>query len=86
MNGVTSWMYWLGWWPVMAVNNILIGGILATLFNININHTIKFMAGAVPIPVFSLVIGTVVCLFLFVPSYFGIRLGTVFARCSGSLR
>ena len=38
INGVTSWMYWLGWWPVMAVNNILIGGILATLFNVDIQH------------------------------------------------
>ncbi len=83
INGVTSWMYWLGWWPVMAVNNILIGGILATLFNVNISHTIKFMAGAVPIPVFSLVIGTVICLFLFVPSYLGIRLGTAFATFLG---
>ncbi|MFZ0172380.1 MAG: APC family permease [Acidimicrobiales bacterium] len=83
INGVTSWMYWLGWWPVMAVNNILIGGILATLFNVNISHTIKFMAGAVPIPVFSLVIGTIVCLFLFIPSYLGIRLGTVFATVLG---
>ncbi|HLN04987.1 MAG TPA: amino acid permease, partial [Acidimicrobiales bacterium] len=83
INGVTSWMYWLGWWPVMAVNNILIGGILATLFNVNINHTIKFMAGAVPIPVFSLIIGTIICLFLFVPSYLGIRLGTVFATVLG---
>ncbi len=83
INGVTSWMYWLGWWPVMAVNNILIGGILASLFNINISHTIKFMAGAVPIPVFSLIIGTVLCIVLFVPSYFGIRLGTAFATVLG---
>lgn len=85
INGVTSWMYWLGWWPVMAVNNILIGGILASLFNVNITHTIKFMAGAVPIPVFSLIVGTVICLFLFVPSYLGIRLGTAFATVLGLL-
>jgi len=85
INGVTSWMYWLGWWPVMAVNNILIGGILATLFNVNISHTIKFMAGAVPIPVFSLVIGTLICLLLFIPSYLGIRLGTAFATVLGLL-
>jgi amino acid transporter len=79
INGVTSWMYWLGWWPVMAVNNILIGGILATLFNINISHTIKFMPGAVPVPIFTLIIATVICVLLFIPSYLGIRLGTMFA-------
>ncbi len=79
INGVTSWMYWLGWWPVMAVNNILIGGILATLFNVNISHTIKFMPGAVPVPVFTLVIATIICVLLFIPSYLGIRLGTMFA-------
>jgi amino acid transporter len=79
INGVTSWMYWLGWWPVMAVNNILIGGILATLFNVNISNTIKFLPGAVPIPVFTLIIATVICVLLFIPSYLGIRLGAGFA-------
>lgn len=83
INGLTSWMYWLGWWPVMAVNNILIGGILATLFNINVTHTIKFMPGAVAVPVFTLVIGTIICILLFVPSYLGIRFGTGFATFLG---
>ena len=32
INGVTVWMYWLGWMPVMAVNMILTGSYLPVLF------------------------------------------------------
>jgi amino acid transporter len=35
INGVTNWMYWLGWAPVLAVNNLLIGSYIQSLFNIS---------------------------------------------------
>src|SRR2546426_5479158 len=32
INGVTAWMYWLGWVPVTAVNMILTGAVLPGRF------------------------------------------------------
>lgn len=83
INGVTSWAYWMGWWPVMAVNNILIGGIVGSLFGLNLTHTVKLLPGAVPVPIFTIILGSVLAVVLFVPSYLGIRFGTAFATVLG---
>jgi amino acid transporter len=37
LNGVTVWMYWLGWMPVMAVNMILTGSYLPALLGIKLS-------------------------------------------------
>ena len=40
INGVTVWMYWLGWMPVMAVNMILTGSYLPALFGIELTRVL----------------------------------------------
>src|SRR5467141_4335455 len=35
VNGVTAWMYWLGWFPVAPLNMILASFYLADRFNLN---------------------------------------------------
>src|SRR6202165_2435835 len=78
INGITLWAYWLGWWPVMAVNNLLIGSYLQALFNIPTGPFIH-LPGSVPVPVSWLVLGAIIAGLLFIPAYLGIRFGTVFA-------
>lgn len=82
LNGLTLWMYWMGWWPVMSVNNLLIGSYLQALFNIPTGPTIT-LPGSVGVTLSSLLIGIVLTLILFVPSYLGIRFGTGFATVLG---
>jgi amino acid transporter len=82
LNGLTLWMYWMGWWPVMSVNNLLIGSYLQTLFNIPTGPTIT-APGGVGVTLSSLLIGAALTAALFVPSYLGIRFGTGFATILG---
>ncbi len=84
INGITLWAYWLGWWPVMAVNNLLIGSYLLALFNLPTGPTFTFVAGA-PVSLFTLVVGAIVAMLIFIPAYLGIRFGTVFATILGVL-
>jgi amino acid transporter len=82
LNGLTLWMYWMGWWPVMSVNNLLIGSYLITLFNIPTGPLIT-APGGVGVSLSSLLIGAAITLALFVPAYLGIRFGTGFATILG---
>jgi len=82
LNGLTLWMYWMGWWPVMSVNNLLIGSYLIALFHIPTGPTLT-LPGSVGVSLSVLLIGTALTLALFVPSYLGIRFGTEFATVLG---
>ncbi len=82
LNGLTLWMYWMGWWPVMSVNNLLIGSYLIALFNIPTGPTITLPFGT-GVALSSLLIGAALTGALFVPSYLGIRFGTEFATVLG---
>jgi amino acid transporter len=77
INGVTAWMYWLGWFPVAPLNMILASFYLADLFNLNTT------SGFTPINTFiswsTLVISIIGILLFFIPAYLGIRFGTGFA-------
>src|SRR5918912_292484 len=77
INGVTSWMYWLGWFPVAPLNMILASFYLADRFGLNTD------SGFTPIHTFiawwTLVIAIVGILLFFIPAYLGIRFGTLFA-------
>ena len=93
LNGLTLWMYWMGWWPVMSVNNLLIGSYLVALFKIPTGPSISIIptnltilgspVGSVAVPLSSLLIGIGITLGLFVPAYLGIRFGTEFATVLG---
>jgi len=82
LNGLTLWMYWMGWWPVMSVNNLLIGSYLIALFSIPTGPTLT-LPGSVGVSLSVLLIGAALTLALFVPAYLGIRFGTEFATVLG---
>ncbi len=84
INGVTLWMYWLGWMPVMAVNMILTGAYLPTLFGFT-DNTAKITLVGYPVSLFTLVVGAILSLVIFIPAYLGIRFGTVTATILGLL-
>jgi amino acid transporter len=84
INGITNWMYWIGWMPVMAVNMILTGAYLPVLFGFTDTSKTISVVGY-PVSYFTLGVGIVLSLLLFIPAYLGIRFGTVFATVLGLL-
>jgi amino acid transporter len=86
INGVTNWMYWIGWMPVMAVNMLLTGAYLPVLFGFtDKTHTIQLFSNSVPVSYFTLGIGALLSLALFIPAWLGIKFGTGFATVLGLL-
>ncbi|HET7870367.1 MAG TPA: APC family permease [Actinomycetota bacterium] len=86
INGLTVWMYWLGWVPVMAVNNLLTGSYVPVLFGFTDNtHKIQLFSNSFPVSYFTLIVGAAISIALFVPAFLGIRIGTVFATILGLL-
>jgi amino acid transporter len=83
VNGLTAWMYWLGWFPVAPLNMILASFYIADRFGLNTT------SGFTPINTFiawwTLGIAVVGILLFFVPAYLGIRIGTAFATVLGVL-
>lgn len=80
VNGFTSWAYWLGWAPVLAVNMLLVGGYLEALFkktwgmDLSI-HSVNLGIG-VGTDGGTLLIGGGLSVLLFIAALFGIRFGT----------
>ena len=81
INGLTCWMYWLGWMPVMAVNMLLTGAYLPVLFGFTDNTHVFHIV--YPVSLFTLVAGAVLSILLFVPAFLGIKFGTGFATVLG---
>jgi amino acid transporter len=81
INGITAWMYWLGWFPVAPLNMILASFYLADRFGLNTS------SGFTPINTFiawwTLGIAVVGILLFFIPAYLGIRVGAGFATVLG---
>ncbi len=77
VNGVTAWAYWLGWFPVAPLNMILASFYIADLFHLNTTSGISLLG--TPIAWWTIGIAVVGILLLFIPSYRGLRFGTVFA-------
>ncbi|MEA2322662.1 MAG: hypothetical protein QOD81_2512 [Solirubrobacteraceae bacterium] len=81
INGVTSWMYWLGWFPVAPLNMILASFYLADRFGLDTES--GFTPINTPIAWWTLAIAIVGILLFFVPAYMGIRIGAGFATVLG---
>src|SRR5438874_8289656 len=86
VNGATAWMYWLGWFPVAPLNMILASFYLADRFHLNLDSGFKptkylgvSADKATFIAWWTLVIAIIGILLFFIPSYLGIRFGTIFA-------
>jgi amino acid transporter len=81
INGITSWMYWLGWFPVAPLNMILASFYLADRFGLD--TTSGFTPINTPIAWWTLGISIVGILLFFIPAYLGIRVGAGFATVLG---
>lgn len=84
INGVTSWMYWLGWMPVLAVNMLLVGSYLIALLHIPTGPELQLF-GQPAVPLSTLVVGAALSVALYIPAYFGIRFGAALATILGLL-
>lgn len=77
INGLTAWMYWIGWMAIAPLNLILASFYIAHLFGLNTT------AGITPVNTFisywTLGITVVGLLLLSIPAYLGIRFGTAMA-------
>jgi len=89
INGVTVWMYWLGWMPVMAVNMILTGFYLPELFGFELSgwwaNSITMMEGSFTVSYFTIVVGAGLSVLLLLIANRGIRFGTAAATVLGLL-
>ena len=89
INGVTVWMYWLGWMPVMAVNMILTGSYLPVLFGFTLTgwwaKTVTLFDASLPVTYFTIVVGAVLSVLLLIIANRGIRFGTAAATVLGLL-
>ena len=87
IGGVSGWAYWLGWFPVAPINVILTASYLAVLFNFSPGHLITPVGttwGA-PIGITIVFVCFALLLAIFIPAWFGIRLGAAFATVLGIL-
>jgi amino acid transporter len=81
INGVTSWMYWLGWFPVAPLNMILASFYIADRFGLDTKS--GFTPINTQIAWTTLAISVVGILLFFIPAYMGIRIGAGFATVLG---
>src|SRR6266567_4817183 len=75
VNGFTAWAYWLGWFPVAPLNMILASFYITERFHLSQKGITPIHT---PISYWTLAISLVGIAVLFIPSYLGIRFGTVF--------
>jgi amino acid transporter len=84
IGGVSSWGYWLGWFPVAPINMLLAAGYIAVLFHVPLGRTVLPLGSiGAPVSIGVLIITFVGLIGLFVPCYLGIRLGATFATILG---
>ncbi|MDA8318718.1 MAG: APC family permease [Actinomycetota bacterium] len=87
IGGVSGWAYWLGWFPVAPINVILTASYLAVLFHFGAGRTIEPVGSiwGAPIGITIVIVCMVLLVLIFIPAYFGIRLGAAFATVLGVL-
>jgi amino acid transporter len=84
IGGLSTWSYWLGWFPVAPINMILAANYIAVLFHVPLGSIVD-PAGSLGTPegIGVLAITLVGLVILFVPCYLGVRLGARFAALLG---
>jgi amino acid transporter len=84
LGGLSGWSYWLGWFPVAPINMILTAAYLSSLFSIPQGGTIHlFGTYGAPVSTTVLLISFITLLVIYVPCYFGVKLGAGFATFLG---
>jgi amino acid transporter len=86
IGGLSGWGYWLGWFPVAPINMILAAGYIAVLAHLPLGHILRPLGGlGTPVSSTVLIVTMAGLLVLFVPCYYGIRMGAWFATILGVL-
>ena len=86
IGGLSGWSYWLGWFPVAPINMILTAAYLSSLFSLPQGGSIHlFGTYGAPISHHVLLISFIGLLAIYVPCYFGVKLGAGFATVLGIL-
>jgi amino acid transporter len=84
IGGLSAWGYWLGWFPVAPINMILAAAYIAQLFHIPQGKSFNPLGSlGSPITLAVMIIAAVGILTMFVPCWFGIKLGARFATIMG---
>ncbi|HKS90502.1 MAG TPA: APC family permease [Tepidiformaceae bacterium] len=84
LGGLSAWAYWLGWFPVAPINMILASAYITQLFSIPQGPSFLPFGGlGSPISLAVLIISVVAIAIMYVPAYFGIKLGAEFATILG---
>ncbi|MEZ0050526.1 amino acid transporter [Mycobacterium sp. MAA66] len=84
LGGLSAWAYWLGWFPVAPINMILASAYITQLFSIPQGRSfLPFGTVGSPITLSVLIISIVAIAAMYVPAYFGIKLGAGFATVMG---
>jgi amino acid transporter len=81
VGGLSAWCYGLGWFPVAPINMILVARYIVSLCGLPPGE--EFTPVSAPITATVLVFAVIGLLMMFVPCYFGIRLGAGFATLLG---
>ncbi len=81
VGGLSAWSYGLGWFPVGPINMILAARYIVTLCGLPPGE--EFTPVSTPISTTVLLIAVLGLLLMFIPCYFGIRLGAGFATLLG---
>ncbi len=84
IGGVSSWGYWLGWFPVAPINMLLAAGYIAVLFHVPLGRSFSPLGTlGTPVSMGVLVITFVGLIGLYILCSFGIKLGATFATILG---
>lgn len=84
LGGLSAWAYWLGWFPVAPINMILASAYITQLFSIPAGRSfLPFGTSGSPIALSVLIISVIAIAAMYVPAYFGIKLGAGFATVMG---
>jgi amino acid transporter len=84
LGGLSAWAYWLGWFPVAPINMILASAYITQLFSIPAGRSfLPFGTIGSPITLSVLIISVAAIAVMYVPAYFGIKLGAGFATVMG---
>jgi amino acid transporter len=84
LGGVSSWAYWLGWFPVAPINMILAAAYITQLFGLPAGRSLlPFGTIGSPVTVGAIIISVIGIVGMFIPSYLGIKLGAAAATVLG---
>ena len=85
LGGLSTWGYWLGWFTVAPINSIIAASYIRILFSLPAGRTFDPFGATFGLPLSStdFIVGLSILVVMFVPCFFGVRLGARFATILG---